>query len=541
MTEQRTPEPSTEGAPAERDRGDDVRRSARVAGLRDFEMPTLEQVERRRFELLGLIFFILVGFAMLVALLSGEFFEPPGWLVELGRTGTVLRGMLVGLAILFSVYVWEKERHLAKLARALVNERVLSAALANRLKEISLLTEAGKAVVSHLELEEVLGVILDAASDLLGADEGSVMLLDGDSLLVSAATGHGADYIGVRVPVAEGLAGHVARNRESLLIEGRVDTELVDTPLRPREEDILSAVSIPLEAKGELLGVLNLNVREGDRRFDEYDLRALALFGEHAAMAVRHGRTLRKEREMRQQIAKLDHLRSELVGTVTHDLKTPLTTILGSAKMLKTHFDALSPEQRREIIDTVERQSERLLQLIDRLLGAAKAHARHPVAVGPLDLVAHIEPLVRAYASAHDRNVVVHKESDRVPAIADPDAIEQVVANLLENAVKHTPAGTNIRVRIASRGSVAEVSVADDGPGIASEELPHLFEPFRQGTLTGEGGVGLGLFIVRSLVVAMGGHVDVQSPPGDGACFTFTLPGGGSEHAGSHESLEAPT
>lgn len=244
---------------------------------------------------------------------------------------------------------------------------------------------------------------------------------------------------------------------------------------------------------------------------------------------------------MRQQIAKLDHLRSELVGTVTHDLKTPLTTVLGSAKMLKTRFDALSPEQRGEIVNSIERQSERLLHLIDRLLDAAKAHARHPVAVGPLDLVSHVEPLVRAYASAHNRGVVVEKGSDRVPAVADPDAIEQVVANLLENAVKHTPAGTNIRVRMASRGSMAEVTITDDGPGIPSDELSDLFEPFRRGGLAGEGGVGLGLFIVRSLVEAMGGRVDAQSPPGGGACFTFTLPADGSGLAAPRESLESPT
>jgi signal transduction histidine kinase len=406
-----------------------------------------------------------------------------------------------------------------------VNERVLSAALSNRLKEISALTEAGKAVVSFLELEDVLNVILNAASELLEADEGSVLLVEGEELLVAAATGHASQFLGERRPIDRGLGGYVAASREPVLIDGDVPSREFGESLIDPQRAIASAASVPLEAKGQLLGVLNLNVVTGDRRFTEYDLRALTLFGEHAAMAIRHARALRKERELRTRVAELDRIRAELVGTMTHDLKTPLTTILGSAKLLLRRYDTVDEERRTELIASIERQSQRLLGLIERLLDAARSQARYPIVPGLVDVLSHIELLATSYASAHDRRVLIERSGDTVQAFVDPDALEQIVANLLENAVRHTPEDTTITIRVWSADGRAKVSVADDGPGIPEADLPFLFEPFRRGNQRPEGtGVGLGLFIVANLCRAMGGDVAVDSTVGEGTTFTFDLP-----------------
>ena len=504
-----------------------VRRTARIAGLRDFETPTLEQIERRRYELLGLTFALIL--ALVVALAAAtSYLDIPNFLSGLGRTGIAIRALVVLLLVSFGGYVWEKERHLGRLSRVLVNERVLSAALTNRLKEISSLSEAGKAVVSMLELEDVLNVILDGASDLLEADEGSVQLLEGDELVVAAAAGHAQRYIGSRRSVMEGLAGYVARTREPLLIEGRPDMTDYGAVAHDREKHIESAISVPLEATDDLLGILNLNVTSGDRRYNEYDLRALRLFGEHAAMAIRHARALRRERELRGQIAELDRLRAELVGSMTHDLKTPLTTILGSAKLLQRRVNDLDEAKRGEVVDAIVRQSDRLLSLIERLLDAARSQTRASLNPVRIDIVPVIDRVCAAYGHAHGRDVTVEKETEPLFAYADPDAVEQVLANLLENAMKHAPEATAVGVRARREAGGAEVVVADNGPGIPADIRTSLFEAYTQGESHGRG-VGLGLFIVSSLVTGMGGRVSVESEPGSGTLFRVWLPGEGTE------------
>ena len=498
---------------------------ARVAGLKDFTTPTLEQVDRRRVELFSLTFFILILFSLAVALLSTPVVELPEFVSDLGATGTVVRVSLVLLSLSFGLFIWEKEKSLRRLATALTNERVLAAALSNRLKEISSLSEAGKAVVSVLELEDVLAVILNAAFDLLEGEDGSIMLVEGDDLLVATAVGPASAFIGKRTPTTHGLAGHVARIREPLLVEGRPDLDEFQGTLEPSERQIASSICIPLEAKGELLGVLNLNVVTGDRRFNEYDLRALTLFGEHAAMAIRHARALRKERDLRTRLVELDRARTEMVGTMTHDLKTPLTTILGSAKMLMQRGDELDADRQRELIASVERQSQRLLALIDRLLEASRSQVAHSLEPGPLDLVPQVRALAGAYASAHDRTVDVEAQDGRIEAFADPDAVEHIVANLLENAVKYTPPDAAITVRLAERDDRAVIEISDRGPGIPPENVDGLFEPFRRHEANNEsGGVGLGLFIVRNLCEAMGGSATASSTVGEGTTFRIELP-----------------
>lgn len=502
---------------------DELRRTLKIVGLKDFETPTLDQVERRRYELLALVFFVFMVLVGGLALLSSRV-RPPEWIVGLGATADIIRGLLLALSVGIVGYVVEKERNLGKLQKMLTNERVLSAALSNRLKEISSLAEAGKAVAHMLEIDDVLNVILNAAFELLEANEGSVMLAEEDELVVAAAAGYAGKYLGARRPVSEGLGGYVARTREPLLIEGRPDLSEFGAPPSHSEGVIESAMCVPLEADGELFGVLNLNVTHGARRYNEYDLQALKSFGEHAAIAIRRARVLRKEREMRVRIAELDRVRSELVGSMAHDLKTPLTTIVGVAKLLLQKEDETSPNKRRQLIESVERQAVRLLGLIERLLDAARSQARYlPLNMRELELVGFLRSITEAYASAHERPIGFDTNADNLSVWADPDAVEQIVANLLENAFKHTDPTAAISVSVVDIGREAEVSVADRGPGIALEDRRLLFEPFRRGEVKGSG-VGLGLFIVANLVRSMGGEIRVDSTHDEGTTFTFTIP-----------------
>ena len=285
------------------DISDDLRRRARVVGLGSLDVPTLEAVERRRMHLWVATTILLVAVALATALVSV-------W-VDLGADGlltpTMTRLAILGLVAGFCAYSLEKEQHLRRLTRMLVEERVLSAALTNRLRELESLHAAGRAVNSVLEPDEVLRIILGSATELLDARGGSVMLREDERELRAVCVRGNEHAHGVRVLIGEGVAGRVAETREPLLINGEVDEE--EFPGRtPRVRPVASAMSVPLLHRGELLGVLNVNALPS-RTFTQYDLRALSLFGEQAASAIANARLYEAER----------HHASELAHQAFHD------------------------------------------------------------------------------------------------------------------------------------------------------------------------------------------------------------------------------
>ena len=226
-------------------------------------------------------------------------------------TRPVVRFGLLGLALGLSAYTIEKERHLRRVSRLLVDERLLSTALANRLHEISALLEAGRAVNSTLELDRVLTSILAGATDLLPASSGSVMLVEHDVLVVAAAVGNDA-ALGRRAAMGDGIAGHVARSREALLVDGRA-TQAMFPGLVDRADVVRSSLCVPLLEREELLGVLNLSA-PAQGSFTEYDLRAVNLFAEQAATAI--GKARLYEQSCRQA--------EQLAYAATHDSLTGL-------------------------------------------------------------------------------------------------------------------------------------------------------------------------------------------------------------------------
>lgn len=277
-----------------------ARRETRVAGLRDFRTPSLESIERKRMRLLVL------NAVVLLTIVAGVFALAtwPVAAIDALRSPTPRFALLLVTAA-FCWYVIDQQRRLGRLTRMLADERVLTAALTNRLHEVTLLHEAGKALNAQVDLEGVVDSILDSATELLDANGGSVMLVDGNELVAEAVRGR-EDALGVRIALGAGIAGHVALRREPILIDGHADPD--EFPgLADRVPYVESAMSVPLVHRDETLGVLNVNAALG-RAFTEYDLRALAVFAEQAASAIANARLLAAERE---RVAKLLVIRGE--------------------------------------------------------------------------------------------------------------------------------------------------------------------------------------------------------------------------------------
>jgi diguanylate cyclase (GGDEF)-like protein len=304
-------------------------RAARVAGLRSFETPTLEAVERRRLQLwiltLSLLLIVVVALATITYWRN---VNPPGWL-----DARVVRWGLIGIVLLFCAYAIEKEIQLRRLTQLLVEERVLTAALTNRLREVTTLLEAAKAMNLVLDLQEVLETILECAHELLGSHDGSIMLVHGeDELRTVCASGESAAR-GARVRFGEGIAGRVAHTREPLLITGVIDRQRMMHDPTPYPSPT-SSLSVPLVHRDVLLGVLNVNAPEG-RTYNEHQLRALSLFGEQAAAAIANARLYEEQRL----------LASQNVYQALHDL---LTNLPNRALFLDRVAHALSRRRRKD-------------------------------------------------------------------------------------------------------------------------------------------------------------------------------------------------
>jgi two-component system sensor histidine kinase KdpD len=318
----------------------------------------------------------------------------------------------------------------------------------------------------------------------------------------------------------------VAEFREAVILRG----DITDPRFRrfvPKDRNVRSAMSAPLWARAEPVGVLNVSVSEGDREYTEHDLRALTVFAEHAAIAINNARLYQREREASSRLADLDIRRREFLAVVSHDLKAPLTSILGYSRLLRDLGQRATDEQSREFTEIIDKQARRMLQMIEQLLMATSVEQGASVlAREPLDLELIVREEVTAFGGVMAGRPVDLHVSEELPIVyGDRSAVEHILANLLDNAVKYSGDGSPIDVGIEAADEEVRISVADRGPGIPEEQLTGVFDRYRraEGSPSGSG-VGLGLFIVRSLTQGHGGRVWAENRPGGGAEVSFTLP-----------------
>ncbi len=245
-------------------------------------------------------------------------------------------------------------------------------------------------------------------------------------------------------------------------------------------------------------------------------------------LAVATERERLRNRAMESEVLRrTSELKSALLDAVSHDLRTPLSSIIGAAgSMLQADVD-WGPEERREFLETIEQEAERLDRIVGNLLDLSRIQGGtlvpaldwHDPTLVVREALHRLEPITR------DHRLRIAVPDDLPPVFIDPVEIDQVVANLVENAVKYTPAGAEIAVSAAVADGELRVSVADQGPGVSSDALPRLFEPFYRSPATSTvRGSGVGLAVARGLIDAHGGRIWAENDDGRGARFTFTVP-----------------
>jgi signal transduction histidine kinase len=226
----------------------------------------------------------------------------------------------------------------------------------------------------------------------------------------------------------------------------------------------------------------------------------------------------------------LDRLRSDFVATASHELRTPLTSISGAARTLVRHRNSLTPDRHEAFLQMIVTESDRLADIVDQILLASRIEAGQievtPEQVDALEIARSVVDAVALHAPDRVR-LFLDADNGLQPVDCDPDRLRQVLRNLLDNAIKYSPGGGDVRVSLEPNGSAMRFAVHDEGIGFEPAQADAIFERFRRldpNLTRGIGGTGLGLYICRELVERMGGRIWAESRPGEGSTFYFELP-----------------
>ncbi len=327
----------------------------------------------------------------------------------------------------------------------------------------------------------------------------------------------------------------VVRSGKPLLVADVTDT-MLRTAARDddhiallRQLEVRSAMIAPLAIAGLTFGAITLVQAESARRYDEHDLSFAVDLARRAAIAVDNARLYAAEQQARELADNANRAKDEFLATVSHELRTPLNAIMGWTDLL---MRGLEESKKTRAIETIGRNATTMAQLIDDLLDVSRIISGKMrldlKTLSAPDVVRAVIDSFRPSFEAKQVKLSSALESSVAPVLADGARLQQVVSNLLGNALKFTPRGGRVGVTVSQRQGMVEIAVSDTGKGIGPNFLPHVFDAFRQadGSMTrAHGGLGLGLAISHRLVEMHGGRLVAHSAgEGKGATFKLVLP-----------------
>ena len=500
-----------------------------------------------------------------------------------------------------------------------------------RLKELETLASIGREVTSVLDLDQVLAKVVEAAVNLTGAEEGSLLLQDDTAheLTMRASKNFEDSFVRTfRLRSQDSLAGYVVRTGEAVLLDENSPQKIKTAYL------VHSLVYVPLKVRERVIGVLGVDNRRAGRAFTRHDQRLLQALGDYAVIAIDNASLYaRTERERAQletilretedgvivvdaqnrlilmnptartalginsaeiagrefgsvirsqevrelfqgksrrtevtlddgrvfnahltpiadvgravvlqditHLKKLDRIKSEFVTTVSHDLRSPLTAILGYVELISRAGPI--NEQQAEFIRRVQYSVQSITSLITDLLDLGRIEAGFDSQKEPTHLALVVRYAVdglRPQADAKHQTLTINVPDNLPPVFANPPRVRQMLANLLDNAIKYTPDNGQVTVTARGDDGLILLTITDSGMGIPPADQPYIFDKFYRASNSRQeyAGTGLGLSIVKSIVENHDGRIWLDSRPGEGTTFTVVLP----QHTANGQAKPAP-
>ncbi|HET7377095.1 MAG TPA: GAF domain-containing protein, partial [Anaerolineae bacterium] len=428
---------------------------------------------------------------------------------------------------------------LAGYAAIAIENGKLFGAVQQHANELAALIEIDRNILSTANFKDTALRILKIGRELLNADDSEIYLLepDGQTLQAIVAIGEYADAIMAQsLRLGEGLVGHIAQSRVAEFVnDARGDARGTRVPNTPDVPEALMCA--PLISKGQLVGVMTLTRKAGHAPFTDSDLNFLIGLAGQAAIAIESARLFSLEQDRAVELAEalthqeeVDRLKNEFIQNISHELRTPLTIIHGYSNLLASgELGALDAEQ-HEAAEIVARRARMLGVLVDDLVSML-AIDRRTLKREPVDLANLIEAtLVDFDEVAKNANLSLQAAvNSRAPIIVSADTmlLRRALDNLVGNALKFTPSGGHIDIRLTRADSQAVIEVEDTGIGIPPDKIARVFDRFYQvdGTTKRRyGGLGLGLALVKETIDVHGGTVEASSRVGEGSTFRVRLP-----------------
>jgi signal transduction histidine kinase len=440
----------------------------------------------------------------------------------------VLVGMLSGLVVgrLRDTINAERSRVEARAAEA---ER-LRDELGHRVDVLETANRCARALGSSLELDEAFGAFIRELRGLVPFERTAIVLVDGETATTMATAGSGAGEIfppGNSDPIEGSLLervldGKILVRRDLTEREYPADEQLLALGLR-------SELVSPLLLGARTVGMLSLS-RDRPDAFSEDEIELVALLGRLVATAVQNIRAYEAERRRVEELARLSQLRADFVSLVSHELRSPMAAVIGAARTLEDRWRMLTAAQRESFLALIGDETSRLAELVGDVLETSRIEAgTFSYRFEEVDLGRVVDEAIDTATLAQQDVPVVASVHGELPTIrGDRARLRQVLGNLIENAVKYSPEGGEVRVSAATANGAVKIAVRDGGPGIPHDQQARIFEKFGRVDVPGASkpGTGLGLFIARSIAEAHGGSLDVASVAEAGSTFTLTLPVG---------------
>ena len=396
---------------------------------------------------------------------------------------------------------------------------------------LSRLVEVSVTLNSTLEPQRLLEFLIRSAADLLESEAASILLVDEKSqqLYFAAATGSDpAELRKIPVPLEGSIAGTVFREDRPLIIN-----EVAGDPRHYRQVgerihfETRTLIGVPMRMRERRIGVIEaVNKRKG--AFDENDLQTLSIIASQAAVAIHNANLIDALQRAYDELGKLDKMKSDFIAIASHELRTPLGVILGYAALLKEDADQATSEHAAAVLNSALRMRaliEAMTNMNMLRVGSAEmamtVQALSPIVEAACD---ELGMLIRAKGQTLQR----HTPPEPLRAMTDGPKLTMALTNLLNNAMRFTPAGGSIDLGLERHGSEAWLRVRDSGVGIPVDQLERVFDQFYQvenHMTRRHEGIGLGLAIVRAIAQAHGGRVWAESQGvGQGSTFTIALP-----------------
>ena len=420
---------------------------------------------------------------------------------------------------------------LADRAALTIQNSQLLAQLEEKVTELEGLQRLSQLLTSADSLEDVVSESIRIVTDSIECEKAAVLLYDDETdSLVAHRPVHGlkdAEIEKLRISMVEpSLGGTVFRTSSPMSSNDVENDAWVGSGIRAVLE-ASTLMAVPLTTGRKPIGIL-IAVNASSGGFTDDDERFLSVLGSQVGNVIDAIRARESERALMAELRELDRTRADFISMLAHELRGPMTTVMGFGYTLRDSGDKLSEEKKLHVVSTMVRETERLSRMVTDLLDLSRMEAGTlKYEVEPIEVKDFAESLLETHTSLRAEHFLEIDIPDGLPkVVADRDRLHQVFMNLLTNATRYSAAGTTITLRAENDERAVKVIVADQGIGIQKEDADRIFEKFAMLPKPSwvKKGTGLGLFITKTMVEAMGGRIWVASEAGKGSKFVFTLP-----------------